>query len=1040
MEKNKIECPSCHTENSEDSRFCKNCASPLTDLGIETMSMVQPVDKTMTKLLTGTIVSGKYKVTDELGRGGMGVVYKAEDTKLMRTVALKFLPPELASHPEAQERFLREARAAAALSHPNICTIYEIGEEEENPYIAMEYIDGMSLRQRTIKYLPHTDEAVEIAVQIASGLEAAHSQGVVHRDIKSANIMINRMGQAKVMDFGLAKISGGSLITREPTTMGTVAYMSPEQARGETVDHRTDIWSLGVILYEILTGRLPFFGEQDSSVMYAIVHEDPKPVRAIKPSIPDDLQRIINKALKKDPKARYSSAAEMLQDLKAFQERRVAEEAGVFNIRSFLKRLRQPRFVVPALVIFLALCAAAFWYFNRQARIRYARQDLIPQIESMLETVSYPIWEGADEILKVAEQAEKYIPDDPKLQELLTEFSQTIYIKSEPSGAEVFMRHYNDDADDWTYLGITPIESIRIPKGIFIFRFEKEGYLSGQRLDMLYAGHRPGTGEQLVKQGTTPPDMVMVRRSPLGTHYDGTNLGKFYVDKYEVTNKKYKEFIDSGGYTDERFWKYPFVKEGRELTWEQAMQEFRDSTGMPGPATWQAGTYPEGQEDYPVSGVSWHEAAAYAEYVGKMLPTIHHWDLATDTDLEVGVQYSSLLFKASNFGDGPAPVGEYQGINRNGTYDMAGNVREWCWNETTGGRCIRGGAWDDEYYMYRNVSQAQPFDRSPTNGFRCVKHAGEGHIPESVFQPYKKSLSVDYYEVEPFTDEVFDSYKRMYDYDKIDLDAVIEETDESHEYWIKQKVSFTPAYEEERTIAYVFLPKGYPPPYQAILFWPGGGARFATEVEREVGYYDFYLKTGRALVYPILQGTYHRNPKEEVEPEEIKEDGQNESTGRRSQRWTQKQIRSMKDHMRTIDYLETRPDMDVSKLGFHGFSWGGAYGLVLPALENRIKAQVLVLGGIYVENTPEDVPYPEVAQINFIPRVKIPTLMLNGKYDLSFPCMTNVKPVFDLLGTPKEDKESILCESDHYIPRNIVIKESLQWFNKYLGPVERDIP
>jgi hypothetical protein len=148
----------------------------------------------------------------------------------------------------------------------------------------------------------------------------------------------------------------------------------------------------------------------------------------------------------------------------------------------------------------------------------------------------------------------------------------------------------------------------------------------------------------------------------------------------------------------------------------------------------------------------------------------------------------------------------------------------------------------------------------------------------------------------------------------------------------------------------------------------------------------------------------------------------------------------MKDHMRTIDYLETRPDIDVSKIGFHGFSWGGAYGLVLPALEGRIKAQVLVLGGIYVENSPENVPFPEVAQINYIPRVKIPTLMLNGKYDLSFPYLTNVKPVFDLLGISEEDKNLILCDSDHYIPRNTVIKESLQWFSKYLGPVERDIP
>jgi hypothetical protein len=225
-------------------------------------------------------------------------------------------------------------------------------------------------------------------------------------------------------------------------------------------------------------------------------------------------------------------------------------------------------------------------------------------------------------------------------------------------------------------------------------------------------------------------------------------------------------------------------------------------------------------------------------------------------------------------------------------------------------------------------------------------------------------------------------------------------------------------------IAYVFLPKGFPPPYQTILFWPGGGARFGTDVENEIGYYDFYLKTGRVLVYPILKGIYDRKV------------GDEERYSRHSHRYTEDLIKDVKDHRRTIDYLETRSDIDVSKLGFHGFSWGACMGGIMPAVEDRIRAQVLVLGGIF----PGEEPYPEAAQISYVPRVNIPSLFLSGKYDLSLPYTTKVKPVFDLLGTPEEDKNLILCESDHYIPRNDVIKYSIQWFNKYLGPVERKIP
>jgi len=258
-----------------------------------------------------------YKILAKLGEGGMGVVYKAEDNKLKRTVDLKFLSA-IALGCEEKSRFLREAQAAAALNHPNICTIYAIDEVDGQMFIAMEFIEGQSLQEK-IKVGPlKIDEAIKFAMQVADGLQAAHEKGITHRDIKSANIMITEKGQAKIMDFGLAKLArGGTMLTKEGMTLGTAAYMSPEQARGEVVDHRTDIWSLGVVLYEMISGRLPFRGEYEAAMMYSILNEEPEPLTSLRSNVPMDLERVVAKMLAKNPAARYQHVDELPVDLKA---------------------------------------------------------------------------------------------------------------------------------------------------------------------------------------------------------------------------------------------------------------------------------------------------------------------------------------------------------------------------------------------------------------------------------------------------------------------------------------------------------------------------------------------------------------------------------------------------------------------------------------------------------------------------------------------------------------------------------------------------
>jgi serine/threonine protein kinase len=365
-----MQCPRCQTDISDDSRFCSKCGTPIHRAEEIMVSQTRTILRPIEELPPGTALAGKYKIIEVLGKGGMGIVYKAEDIKLKRLVALKFLPPELVQDEEAKVRFELEAQAAAALSHPHICTIHEIEEAEGKPFIAMEYVEGESLRAKINKGPIETDEGLALAIQMAEGLEEAHRKGIIHRDIKSANIMVTDKGQAKIMDFGLAKVKERTLLTREGSTLGTVAYMSPEQARGERVDSRTDIWSLGVVLYEMFSGKLPFRGDREASVLDSVVHEEPQPLKAVKHDIPSGIQQIVSRAMKKKRESRYQSATEMLKELKRCQQSRRAAEAGVFNIRSFLRLIRKPVVAVPALAIIAALIIAAVLFFDRQAKIR----------------------------------------------------------------------------------------------------------------------------------------------------------------------------------------------------------------------------------------------------------------------------------------------------------------------------------------------------------------------------------------------------------------------------------------------------------------------------------------------------------------------------------------------------------------------------------------------------------------------------------------------------------------------------------------------
>jgi serine/threonine protein kinase/formylglycine-generating enzyme required for sulfatase activity len=695
----------------EDQRAAGFLSSPVFNLGVHTSQST--ADSSSVRLAEGSKL-GRYFIIEPLGAGGMGVVYRARDERLERDVAIKILAPGVLMG-ETRRRFQKEALVLAKLSHPHIAAVYDVGQEDGVDYIVMECVAGQTLSKKLESGPLSVKNATSIILQIAEALEQAHEQGVIHRDLKPANVMLTPRGHVKVLDFGIAKLlsrSGADVtetIGETQGILGTPLYMSPEQVHQKPVDGRTDLWSLGVVYFEALAGSVPFRGDSNIATMRAIAEQRPPTLRQLRPDTLPLADRIVARALQKAPDARYQSASEIVRDASHL----LSELTTSHSLAIHQKKSRRG-FLLITVAALLIFVVAGLWLYRNSKR-QWAREEAIPQINSLLDQKK-PV--AAFQLL---DTAKKYLPSDPQLQQIAGDNSRSISVNSSPSGASIEIQDYATPGGPWRSLGVTPLNKIQIPKGYFRWKVSKTG--SGEMLVAPLIGGKMNFALDASRQA--PEGMVAAR----GGRWRGEaafigwlgpfSLPPYYIDRYEVSNREYQVFVDSGGYEKKQYWPETFSGNGRNLSWSDAMAQFRDTSGRAGPSTWVAGHYPEGKADYPVSGVNWYEASAYAAFVGKQLPVLAQWLDMAPTDVTNYIAAASNITNGkSNSNSVLAPVGTYPGIGPYGTYDTAGNVSEWVANSVDDDlRFSMGGSWKSPVYQYYSPDALSPFDRSDEDGF-----------------------------------------------------------------------------------------------------------------------------------------------------------------------------------------------------------------------------------------------------------------------------------------------------------------------------------
>ena len=983
----------------------------------------------------------RYEVTAPLGVGGMGEVYLARDVELDRTVALKVLREGPDADGARNRRFIQEARAAISLNHPNIAHVYDAGEESGVRFLAMEYVEGETLRSRTSRGRLTLAESIDIATQIASALASAHALGIIHRDVKPENVMLRPDGYVKVLDFGLAKLTFAGtedvtaprvLYTEPGTILGTTQYMSPEQLRSGSVDARSDIFSLGVVLYEMISGSRPFNASSPSEVIAAILTEDPAPLDAV---LPPGICAVVMKALAKDPDDRFASARDLVAALKNVRDETHRVRSGDIPTQAFTDVKptgRRPAGLwIGAAVVLVAITAAVTFAVKRSRDTRQARGN-IARIEKLAEQRRY--FEAWD----LGAQTEAVLGKDADLQRVLQKFTEELTVTTDPGGAQVYLQRVLPDGGLGPRLlaGTSPLSKYGFPRGDFVMTVEKQGFETVIRAvsttpitppALVIPQPAPPFALKLLPAGTVAANMVPIDGGPYkltGWTFitdREVDLDPFFIDRYEVSNRQFAEFIGAGGYRRRELWKHPFVKDGRSLSFDEAVGFFRDSTGVAGPRGWAQGTYPEGRGNFPITDITWYEAAAYAEYAGKELPTIYQWDKAARNGRRAG--YGSdlpwgpvspgvdVMHRANFLGSGPMPVDSLpSGMSTWGVHHLAGNVTEFLRNRNGSGFAVAGGAFDDPTYQFGNVGSYPGFFSSPKVGFRCVQVSKAARSDQGAADISTENARTPVFVA--IDDAEFDSIVRpSFEYEKTPLEVTTTSRTETAD-WIRERFTFVGS-RGRRAIGYLYLPKGTPPPYQVVHFAPGGdvarGYRpFPASAEVTLG---ALIRGGRAVFGVVLEGYQERLVPADASylPNNV--------------------VDHVIDVRRALDYLTSRPDVLADKIGMYAISAGADVAFVVTAIDPRYRSVALAGSGL---NAGWGEMPAHLNRFNFLPRIAAPKVMLHGRYDERHPLRSQAEPVYKLM---RGSKSMVVYEGGHVPLITWLIPELTKWFDKTLGPI-----